>query len=260
MKMLVLHRRRTLARLLALGLTGLQAGVLAAQSGKGPAPLDPLTPAELQSARGIAELAPAVNGRIGGRRYVLGSVDFVPPPKAETPDPAPPTDGRYAQVLYCVYDQNAGFRALVDIGRGTVWSTEELSCDEVPVAPEEVRAARDLALADRAVREFLGAAADLFQARPAPGGETPEHLVEAMKVVATEEEDRCFGQRCLLLLFSDPVDYRTGLEILVNMTTQTVTTTPVEPMETTSTHAHRAMIKAKAGKAPRAKAPGKGKG
>ena len=259
MNMLVPERPRARARLLALGLMVLEAGVLAAQSEK-PAPLDPLTPAEVQSARGIAELAPAVNGRIGGRRYVLGAVDFVPPPKAEGSDPAPPADGRYAQVLYCVYAGNAGFRALVDLGRGSIWSTEELSCDEVPIAPEEIQVARDLALADPAVREFLGGSADLFQARPAPGGQAPEHLVEALKVVATEAEDRCFGQRCLLLLFSDPQDYRTGLKILVNMTTRTVTTTRVEPTETVSTHAHREMLKAKAGKAPRQKAPGKGKG
>jgi hypothetical protein len=170
-------------------------------------------------------------------------------------------EGRYAQALYCVYAENTGFRAMVDLVKGTVLSTEELSCDEVPIATEEVQAARDLAIADSSVREFLGETADAYQVRPAPGEPTPDYLVEAMKVVATEEEDRCFGQRCLLLVFSDPKDYRTGLEVLVNMTDQKVTTTPVEPTELTSTHDHRTKLKAKAGKAPRkTKAPGKGNG
>jgi hypothetical protein len=257
MKIPNLYRRSAWAWLLVWGLTGLSAGVLSAQ--ERPAPLDPLTPSEIQNARGIANLAPAVNSRISGRRHILGSIDFLLPPKPE--DPSQPVDGRYAQALYCVYAGNTGFRALVDLVRGIVLSTEELSCDEVPIAPEEVLAARDLAVANPAVREFLGVAADSYQTRPAPGVPTPEHLVEAMKVVATEAEDRCFGQRCLLLIFSDPEDYRTGLEILVNMTNQTVTTTPVEPAEFTSTHAHRTQLKAKAGKAPRkTKAPGKGNG
>lgn len=256
MKIPNLYCRSAWAWLLAWGLTGLSAGVLTAQ--EAPAPLDPLTPSEIESARSIAGQAPTVSGRISGRRYILGSIDFLLPPKPD--DPSRPVEGRYAQALYCVYAENTGFRAMVDLVRGTVLSTEELSCDDVPISREEIQAARDLAVADRSVREFLGEAVDAYRVRPAPGEPTPEYVVEAMKVVATEAEDRCFGQRCLLLIFSDSHDYRTGLEILVNMTDQTVTTTPVESTEFASTHEHRTKLK-KAGKAPRkTKAPGKGKG
>jgi len=252
-----LHCPSAWAWLLAWGLTGLSAGMLSAQ--EAPAPLDPLTPSEIQSARGIANLAPTVSSRISGRRYILGSIDFLLPPKPD--DSSRPLAGHYAQALYCVYGDNTGFRALVDLTQGTVLSTEELSCDDVPIGPEEVQVARDLAIADRSVRDFLGAAADSYQVRPAPGAASPEYVVEAMKVVATESEDRCFGQRCLLLIFSDSHDYKTGLEVLVNMTNLTVTTTPVESTELVSTHAHRSKLKAKAGKAPyKTKAPGKGNG
>ena len=257
MKIPNLQCRSVWAWLLAWGLTGLSASGLTAQ--EAPAPLDPLTPSEIESARSIASLAPTVSGRISGRRHILGSIDFLLPPKPD--DPSQPLEGRYAQALYCVYAEHTGFRAMVDLVRGTVLSTEELSCDDVPISREEVQAARDLAVADPAVREFLGGSADAYQIRPAPGDPTPEYVVEGMKVVATEEEDRCFGQRCLILIFSDSRDYRTGLEILVNMTDQTVTTTPVDPAEFTSTHDHRTKLKAKAGKAPyKTKAPGKGKG
>jgi len=257
MKISKLHCPSAWAWLLVWGLTGLSAGVLTAQ--ERPAPLDPLTPAEIQSARGIANLAPTVNSRISGRRYILGSIDFLLPPKPD--DPSRPVEGRYAQALYCVYGDNTGFRAMVDLVRGIVLSVEELGCDEVPISREEIQAARDLALADRSVRDFLGAAADSYRVRPAPGEPVPEYVVEGMKVVATESEDRCYGQRCLILIFSDSRDYRTGLEILVNMTNQTVTTTPVEPTELTSTHDHRNKLKAKAGKTPyKTKAPGKGEG
>jgi hypothetical protein len=232
----------------------LQGGLLAAQSGR---PLDPLTPAEIQGARGIANLNPAVAGRIAGRRYILGSIGFLLPPKPG--DSAPPADGRYAEVLYCIYAGNAGFRALVDLTRGTVLSTEEVSCDQVPIAVEEIQTARDLAVADPAVRDFLGGPADLFQPRRSPDDPSPEYQVEALKVVATEAEDRCYGQRCAVLLFSDSQSYRTGLEVLVNLTTLTVTTTPVDPGEWSSTHAHREMLKAKAGKGSRkTKTSGKG--
>ncbi len=232
-------RRSTSAWFLALGLIGLP-GDLFAQSG--PKPLDPLTPAEIQNARGIASIAPVVTGRIAGRRYILGSVGFLPPPKPA--DSSPPADGRYAEVLYCVYADNTGVRALVDVARGTVWSSEEVSCEQVPIAPEEVQTARDLAVANPDVRNFLGGTADLFQPRRSPDDPMPEFLVEALKVVAPEDGDRCFGQRCVILLFSDAHDYRAGLEVLVNLTSLTVTTTPVAPEEWTSTHSHREKLKA----------------
>lgn len=261
MKVRSLNQTKMRAWLLALGVMGLQGSMLDAQpKGGGPAPLDPLTPGEIQSARGVADLAPAVTGRIGGHRYVLGSIGFLLPPKPGDPS-APPADGRYAEVLYCVYADNTGLRALVDLTRGAVWATEDVSCDQVPIAPEEIQLARDLALADLAVRDFLGGAADLFQPRRSPDEPSPEYVVEALKVVASESDDRCYGQRCVVLLFSDSAGYRTGLEVLANLTTLTITTTPVEPTELVSTHAHRKMLKAKAGKAShKARAPRKGNG
>lgn len=193
-----------------------------------PMPLDPLTPEEEQEAASRAQSDPRVVSLLGPGRSVLAAVEFIALQKGseESSDPEQPLPiGRFAQVLFARYEGNLGVRALVDLVAHSVTAVESINGDDVPMSLAELNAAWDLARQNSAVRQTLGQEADLYQVLQDPNAPEPSHRVEGMRVVGTEPEDRCFEHRCLGLLFQRFDEYLANTDVLVDLTTQTVTVT-----------------------------------
>lgn len=205
-----------------------------------PLPLDPLTEQEQQEAASLAQADPRVTSLLGPGPSVLAAVEFIALQKGEEgADPEHPLPiGRSAQVLFARYEGNLGVRALVDLVAHSVTVVESMSGDDVPMNLAELNAAWALARQNPAVRQVLGPEADFYQVLQDPDAPEPTHRVEGMRVVGAQSGDRCFGHRCLALLFQRLDEYLASTEVLVDLTTQTVTVTTDTGGETGASHQH----------------------
>jgi hypothetical protein len=230
-------RRRILIPAL-LALLALASGWASAQP---PMPLDPLTPEEQQEAATLAQADPRVTSLLGPGRSVLAAVEFITLQKGseEDSDPERPLPiGRFAQVLFARYEGNLGVRALVDLVADSVTVVESISGDDVPMSLAELNAAWALARQDPAVRQVIPET-DLYQVLQDPNAPEPSHRVEGLRVVGTQSGERCFEHRCLALLFQRLDEYLANIEVLVDLTTQTVTVSTTETGgEAAASHQH----------------------
>lgn len=207
-----------------------------------PMPLDPLTEQEQQEAAALAQADPRVTSLLGGDRSVLATVEFITLQKGseDGADPEQPLPiGRFAQVLFARYNGNLGVRALVDLVANSVTVVESMSGDDVPMNLAELNAAWALARQHPAVRQVLGSEADFYQVLQDPDAPEPGHRVEGMRVVGTQPDERCFGHRCLALLFQRLDEYLASTEVLVDLTTQTVTVTTETGGAAAASHQHQ---------------------
>lgn len=190
-----------------------------------PLPLDPLTPEEEQRAATLAQADPRVTSLLGPGRSILATVDFITLRKG-TEDPEQPLAiGRFAQVLFARYEGNVGVRAMVDLVANSVTTVESIGGDDVPMNLAELNAAWALARQNPQVRQVLGPEADLYQVVQDPNAPDPSHRVDGLRLVGTDTTERCFGHRCLSLIFQRLDEYLAETEVLVDLTDQTVTVT-----------------------------------
>lgn len=234
-----LHRKsRILLPALLLLLAVLAPGWAGAQP---PLPLDPLTEQEQQEAASLAQADPRVTSLLGSGRSVLAAVEFITLQKGseEGADPEQPLPiGRFAQVLFARYEGNLGVRALVDLGANSVTMVESMSGDDVPMSLAELNAAWALARQNPLVRQVIGPEVDFYQVLQDPDAPEPTHRVEGMRVVGTQTEDRCFGNRCLSLLFQRLDEYLASTEVVVDLTNLTVVVTTDTGGEAAGSHQH----------------------
>ena len=197
-----------------------------------PMPLDPLTADEEQRAAALAQADPRVIALLGPGRSVLATVELVVQKGSDdVSDPEqPPAIGRHAQVLFARYEGHAGVRALVDLMANQVTAVDAISGDDVSMNIAELRAAWALARPHPEVRQALGTEADLYQVLddPDPDAPEPSHRVEGLRIRGSEAADRCFQRRCLALIFQRLDEYLANTEVLVDLTTETVTVTATE--------------------------------
>src|SRR5437763_956567 len=116
-------------------------------------PLDPLTPAERAAGEELARANGKVKEFLARGRTRLIYSDFIAPKlNAAQTEPS----GRYADVLFYRYDDDAGLRALVDLSARAVVDVVPVSGRSVPLTADEVEEAARLALANSEVARLLG--------------------------------------------------------------------------------------------------------
>jgi len=171
-----------------------------------PAMQEPLTPAERDEARAVADSILRQGGRpLAERRVFAVSVEaFRDKEREEAGD----TSHR-ALVTHYQYEGDRAILTYVDLRARRAFLQETIAHLPVPLAPEELSAARDLALADSAVARAL-----------AP---YREHLVvEPLVVRTTDPGDPIAGQRVVRLLFRVGADYLRRPIVTVNLSTRKV--------------------------------------
>lgn len=182
------------------------------------APLDPLTPAETETAKKIASEDLAVKRELGTGRQRLIQVQFFQMKSA-----SPRSDvGRYAAVLFYRYDIDRGIHVIVNLNDRTVVQINRVVSMAVPLAREEIKEAFALALRNRRVRVLLGARADQFGFAE-DSRQTSGDRIEGHRVIASSPRDPCRLHRCIELQFRTRNGYVPATSVTVDLSTQTVT-------------------------------------
>lgn len=204
---------RTLPLLLALFAT-----TLAAQERR--LPLDPLTDGEREIAVGVARGNPRVRELVTGRRSRLIYAELVAVKDEKSGEPR----GRFADVVFYRYEDDAGLRVLVDIEQRRVADVAAVSGRSVPVTAEEVEEAARLALASPAVARLFGEQLRTFRfsARPPTRDELDQPRIEALRTLGGSQGDPCLRNRCVVLFFRTGNRYVHVNEVLVDLTTSSV--------------------------------------
>jgi len=169
-----------------------------------PLALDPLTPQERQAAEKIARADPKVREVTGDQQRLI-YIAFVAGKPAED---APPQ--RQAQLVFYRADGNYGIRVLVALQPKTsVIEVERIDASDVPYNDEDIDQARKLVLQHAELQRILGP-------------EMKNYMIEGLGIVATDKSDSCFGHRCLQILFRRANDYFANLDVVADLTAQTV--------------------------------------
>jgi hypothetical protein len=165
-----------------------------------------LTPTERDEARAVADsLLVRRGGPLAQRRvYAVGVERFRDKEREEAGD-----TGRRALVTHYQYEGDRAILTYVDLQTRRAFLQETIAHLPVPLAPEELAAARDLALADSAVARAL-----------APYRE--RLVVEPLVVRTTDPRDPLAGQRVVRLLFRVGADYLRRPIVTVNLSTREV--------------------------------------
>lgn len=184
-------------------------------------PLDPLTPQE----RALGEEVARANGAVkeflarGRTRMIYSEFISVKREAAQT-EPS----GRFADVLFYRYDDDAGLRALVDLTARAVLDVVPVPGHSVPLTADEVEEAARLALASTDVARLLGENAGSF--RPARGPATREQLndnrIEGLRTLGSTPADPCTRDRCVVLFFRTRNRYIAMNRVVVDLTTRRV--------------------------------------
>jgi len=114
------------------------------------------------------------------------------------------------------YADDTTIYTTIDAATNRVLARREARHVPTPITAEELAAARELALGDARVREALGADANKL-------------TVEALGLYSEDRKDRIYGHRAMSLLFRKGALYRAGLEVIVDLTTRSVTVTRRAP-------------------------------
>ena len=185
-------------------------------------PLDPLTPAEIELAKQLANADRRVKAALGSGRQRLIQVDFFAMKPADTSTaPQRMQMGRHARVLFYRYEGDRGIDVVVDLERRTVASVTQIEGVAVPLAADEIADAFNVAIRNEGVRSLLGPRLNEFRVAGLTTGVQPETRVEGLRVIATEPRDPCYRRRCVYLMFRDQGRYLAGTKVTVNLTAQT---------------------------------------
>jgi hypothetical protein len=189
------------------------------------APLDPLTPEEIELATRIANQDARVKEALGGGRTQLIQIEFLALKSGDYREAKQPEElkvGRHAAVIFYRYDQDLGIHAIVDLEKNSVDQVTKLEGRVIPLGAAEVAEAFNLALRNERVIQLLGARIKEFRVAGLAGNERPENRVEGLRMVAASPRDPCYKHRCLDLIFHQREGYLAGTEVTVDLTAQTV--------------------------------------
>jgi hypothetical protein len=123
---------------------------------------------------------------------------------------------RMALVTHYRYEGNMAVRSVVDLTARRVLEVEMTPDVPVPFAEEELERARELALADEQLRIVIVDNLDGFTSA------RPGYEIQGLGMRAASPEDPLYGHRVVSLLFDTPSGYITGVEVVVDLTTETV--------------------------------------
>jgi hypothetical protein len=184
-------------------------------------PLDPLTPEERTVGEEIARANDRVREFLAKGRSQLIYVEFIAV-KRDGAQAEP--SGRFADVLFYRYDDDAGLRVLVDLGARIVADIVPVPGHSVPLTFDEVQEAARLALASGEVARLLGDNAGSF--RPARGPATREQMnenrIEGLRTLGSTPDDPCTRDRCVVLFFRTRNRYIAMNRVVVDLTTNRV--------------------------------------
>jgi len=181
-------------------------------------PLDPLTPAERAAGEEIARGNERVREFLAkGRTRTIYS-EFIAPKLNRGDEPS----GRYADVLFYRYEDDAGLRVLVDLAAHAVVDIAPVAGRSVPLTAAEVEEAARLALANADVVRLLGPEAGSF--RPAFAPATRETIndnrIEGLRTLGGSPDDPCTRDRCVVLFFRTHNRYIAMNRVVVDLTAQ----------------------------------------
>jgi len=183
-------------------------------------PLDPLTPAERDTAIRIATSDSRVRALVGSREsdvaYAELYVDKPPAIANDTPGNTPPL-GRNAEVLISVFGggEALGVRVIVDLRRGAATAVTRIDIGRaqdagvrtpLPFSPRELEIARGLALREFAARALAPGAQGEWQVEYLPAG---------------PGDPACPSRRCVYVLFHRGAEYLTSV-VLVDLVSRGV--------------------------------------
>jgi len=177
-----------------------------AQQQHSPKPLDPLSPAELRNAKLLVRSAPEVKRALGEENFTICSVDFVSP---KVPLSGTGESTRKARVIAYNRDTNRAIAATVDLTGNRLVDIQPIDSQDVPLAPEEAREAKTIALEDGRVQA-------LVKRKPA------EFKIDAILLQSSEQTDPCNADRCVALSFQRGGEYIAGTSVIVNLSKKTV--------------------------------------
>lgn len=181
-------------------------------------PLDPLTPAERAAGEELARGNDKVREFLAkGRTRAIYS-EFIAPKLNRGDEPS----GRYADVLFYRYDDDAGLRVLVDLGARAVVDMAPVAGHSVPLTAAEVEEAARLALANAEVARLLGPEAGTFRPALAPANRDTinDNRIEGLRTLGGSPDDPCTRDRCVVLFFRTHNRYIAMNRVVVDLTAQ----------------------------------------
>jgi hypothetical protein len=167
---------------------------------------DTLTPSEREEARAVADSALVRRGGPLAQRRVF-TVDVELFRDKEREEAGQVT--RQAVVTHYQYDGDRAILTYVDLRARQIFLQETIPHLPVPLAPEELAEAKQLALADSGVARALAP----YRQRL---------VVEPLVVRTTDPADPLSGQRVVRLLFRVGADYLRRPIVTVNLSTRSV--------------------------------------
>jgi hypothetical protein len=182
---------------------------------RGPLKFDPLTPEERELATRLAEADPRVKRLRGTGRQLLISVELATPKTADE-------NSRHAEVLYYRYVGNQGVLALINLQQRAVQETVAVDGNSVPLSNQEVNQALNIALQNRTLINLLGPNYQQYRIATQNQPEGEPNRVEALRILASSRNDRCYRHRCVSLLFRQGDTFLTGTSVIVDLTLQNV--------------------------------------
>lgn len=185
-------------------------------------PLDPLTGAERETAVSVAREHSRVRAFVERGRSRLIYSEFISVKDGQSGEPR----GRFADVLFYRYEDDAGLRALVDLEARRVSDVAPVSGRSVPVTAEEVAEAARLALASPVVRRLFGDELQGFEpaARPPTLEELNRPRIGGLRTLGGTPTDPCARHRCVVLFFRTGNRYIHMNQVVVDLTTNEVLT------------------------------------
>lgn len=183
-------------------------------------PLDPLSPGDRTLAEKIAREDPRVRELLGTRPLLVSiALLFLKPEHEESPTATKPLAiDRHAEVLFRREDET-GVRAIVNLSKKSVLSSDRVSSMELPLIAEDIGQAAKLALANDELRGLL--AEDLKNyaaAAEAPGTRTQRYAISGLRLFSKGDDDPCTKHRCVQLMFRRGRDYLADVIVWVDLT------------------------------------------
>ncbi|MCC6416619.1 MAG: hypothetical protein IT429_00040 [Gemmataceae bacterium] len=167
-----------------------------------PLPSFILTPAEVETARDLAERKLEARGELGGLgKVVFCKVELLPGPHADAPQ-------RLLRVTHYRYEGDQTIRTSVDLTRGEVRNVDVALHVPTPLAPEEAAHAEALARADARLKGVFARHGARLQVETIPCNPV--------------EGDPLFGRRLAHILLGVEGAYLTAPRVLVDLTNDAV--------------------------------------
>ncbi len=186
-------------------------------------PLDPLTAAERKTVEQLALADSRVQELLGTGPRRLIYVEFLSLKSGGGEGRGAERPVRGADVVFFQREKDLGVRAIVNLEQRAVEEVLRLDSSQVPMTPEDLDEAFQLARRNEKVRQSLGADTDRFAVEGVGKGvpRGARFVVRGLRLETTDEKDPCSKNRCIQLFFRRGNAYLTDL-VVVNLTTQQV--------------------------------------